>query len=452
MVPACRLRIVEVVMGSKKQSHKAAGDGGAAAQPQPAGAGGSDAPPSNTASNTYGEDAGYKLLRVGVDSLYLSFHGEIFEGVESELIRLKYLAQSRFPDEQIQAQWPVEGHIFEVRDKGQGRFPFVLEDNTFRICLSSGQSRLLPMAYAKVSAEYLAHRPVEEIVHELARLLQEFGECELWPTVSRIDLYADFQTGVEIGELTREAWITRADAIDSYSRKGRFSGWKIGAGGVISARLYDKTLEILKSGKTFFHEPWRRAGWDGQSRVWRLEFQCMRAVLAQLGLRTFPQTLEYLGGIWGYAASTWLRLAIPDAGDSNRGRWPTHPLWQRLAAIVWRLDDVPLTRTYSAARVPSVERLLRFHMALLTSFMAIHKLRDYDQGGLLLLEKCRDFHEGRCRDKLETEFEAWIAQQVSIKERRFNTRLNGPSLRHEASTSDEVDRDAVRYHKATRGE
>src|SRR5262245_55540627 len=90
---------------AQNSENDAASGGGAAAQPQPAGAGGSDAHPCNTASDRYKEeDTGYGLLRVGVDSLYLSFHGDIFQAVDSELGQLKYLAQGRHPSDKVQAQ------------------------------------------------------------------------------------------------------------------------------------------------------------------------------------------------------------------------------------------------------------------------------------------------------------------------------------------------------------
>jgi hypothetical protein len=78
---------------------------------------------------------------------------------------------------------------------------------------------------------------------------------------SRVDLCVDFQTDVDMEGFTRQAWVTRAGAIDAYSRQGNFTGWTIGPGGPISARLYNKSLEIAqKSGKTFFIDLWKRAG------------------------------------------------------------------------------------------------------------------------------------------------------------------------------------------------
>src|SRR4051794_30048945 len=85
---------------------------GAGAQRQPQREGSQDAEPSNTASHGYNGKREYKLLRVGIDSLYLSYYGDLLPGVESELGQRKYHAQSRFPDDVALAQWPIGEHIF----------------------------------------------------------------------------------------------------------------------------------------------------------------------------------------------------------------------------------------------------------------------------------------------------------------------------------------------------
>ena len=45
-----------------------------------------------------------------------------------------------------------------------------------------------------------------------------------------------------------------------------------GSGNEVSARLYDKTLEIQKSGKDYMRPLWAMEGWNGQQDVWRMEF------------------------------------------------------------------------------------------------------------------------------------------------------------------------------------
>lgn len=440
-------------MATKKQAE--AGGRRTERQPVPGPAAAGDAPPSNTASHEYnGEDeTGYKLLRVGVDSLYLSFHGTLLPSIQQELTLRKYSAQSHDPAEQALAQWVVGKHVFEVSDKGRQGYAFILRDNAFQIALRSGDGGKLPVAYVQVSSELLAHQPLEMIVETIGSTIDELAEADQFPVISRIDLYADFQTDTDIGALSREAWITQASGIDTYARRGKFTGWVFGAGSSISARLYDKTAEIeQKSGKTFFYPLWKQSGWDGQSTVWRLELQFRREVLGQFRIRGLGQIKDNFGGLWLGILDSWLRLVVPDPTDSNRARWPLHPLWVKLSEIRWRLDDVPLTRSYTPARVPALDRLYRMFTALLTSFMAVRGIKVYGEGVVTLMENCREWHEAWCREKLNISFEDWLAQKLALKARQFNTRANKRTIRDEASTSDEVEKNASAYYRQTRGE
>ena len=103
-----------------------------------------DAKPSNTASDNCNIPY-FKALRWGVDSLYLSYPGELFPEVLDRLKVLKTLAQSQEPGLPAQAQYLVGAHIFEVKDKGAQIFPYVLEDGAFRIQLAK-PSKTVPMA------------------------------------------------------------------------------------------------------------------------------------------------------------------------------------------------------------------------------------------------------------------------------------------------------------------
>ena len=414
-------------------------------------------PSRNTASKSYIGECQVRVLRIGIDSLYLSYYGEINPHQDFELSTRKLHAQSRYPKDRALAQWEVEGHIFEVlaagqRVEGQGGFSYVLTDNAFRIALSSSSSRSLPLAYVRISSEYLAHVGPVAAVEELTGILATFGESDQFPVVSRVDLYADFQTNVEMEGHPRHAWVTRAGSINTYSVRGQFSGYTVGQGGPISCRLYDKTLEIVTSKKTYFLELWQRAGMDPERHVWRLEFQVTRQALHQLGIRSFDGLIREQGGIWSYATQTWLRLAIAQAGDSNRARWPTHPLWERLAQILWSTVDVALSRKFSAARTPSLERLYRMYVGQITSFMASQGVNSFEAAQEAFIGRAKAFNESRCRDRLEIAFEDWVAMEVAIKRKQYNTGLNVADPEDEADTSDEVARDAIDYHRASRGE
>ena len=112
-------------------------------------------PPSNTVPNNCNREY-FKLLRFGVDSLYLSYPGELLPEVDEELKELKQIAQSPEQHLQVQAQYPIDEHIFEVKGSGKGFFPYILKDNAFHIQLS--RSRSIPFAYVQLSSEYLTHK------------------------------------------------------------------------------------------------------------------------------------------------------------------------------------------------------------------------------------------------------------------------------------------------------
>ncbi len=157
------------------------------------------------------------------------------------------------------AQLVIGDHVFEVKDKSSGLFAFTLADGAFQIRLSAGASKTLPMAYVQVSSGLLAYKPVELIERELRWILEELGDVHA-PKVSRIDLFVDFASTDSMEAWDRDAWVTKASAVHQYAEGSTFTGWTVGAGGVLMARLYHKLLECQKSGKEYLLGLWREAG------------------------------------------------------------------------------------------------------------------------------------------------------------------------------------------------
>lgn len=400
---------------------------------------------SNTVSNNCNTPY-FKLLRFGVDSLYLSYPGELFSDVDDELKELKQIAQSSELHEQIKAQYPINDHIFEVKDKGARFFPYILEDNAFRIQFS--RTRSMPFAYVKLSSEYLTHRYPAEAEKALSLILSQFGAINESANVSRIDLFVDFVSSVDMESWDRHAWVTRASAINAYSVERDFSGWVIGAGGVISCRLYDKTLEIEKQSKKFYlHKLWKKAGWNGHDKVWRLEFQLKREVLTQKGLPKLHEVLNHLSGIWSYATTEWLRLTLPNLEDQTRSRWPIHPLWLYLSSVDWQTNDSPLLARFNAARIPGNEKLFSIGLSSLISFMAREGIWDFDKGfAYYKLALCQHYDE-KCFN-LGLSFDDFIREKVAIKARQFNSILN---RQIDAEEKAKLDRKAAEYRRTSEG-
>lgn len=419
-----------------------------------------DAPSSNTASSSYKNENNkneIKILLKGIDSLYFSVPGEIDPVISQELADRKLFAQSKKAKDQARAIWSVGEHRFQVSDKGQGSgsgggFAYVLEDGAYRICLSASWSRSMPMAYIKVSSAYLAHQRPEAIYREILGIVGSFGSAES-PCLSRVDIFVDFQSDWDMETFSRRAWVTRAGGFDTHARSGEFTGYSIGLGGNISSRLYNKTQEIKKSRKSYFDVLWQRGGLDPLRPIWRQEFEIHREVLNELRILSFDHLLDRLGSIWAYATQTWLRLTIPQESDSNRARWPMHPLWQALSEVRWRLDDEPLIRRFSPTRLPEEARLCRFLLSYITSFMAMKRIRDFDSGARQALEMARNTQAVRCEKFLGITFDDWIEQEVAVKAKKFNLPFGGDvSAREEVDRPLAVEREADEYYRASRGE
>ena len=305
------------------------------------------------------------------------------------------------------------------------------------------------MAYVKVAAKFLAHVGPVEAERQLYALLSELGELKESANVSRTDLYVDFQSGGDMEAWDRHAWVTRASSINSYAVSGQFSGWSVGLGGNISARLYNKLLEIVVSGKEWIIPLWQKAGWDASALVWRLEFEIKREVLTQKGLFKLSEVMHNLNGLWDYATSEWLRLTLPNADDKTRSRWPIHPLWLFLSAVDWESKGGPLAKRFSPSRSPNDDKLFQIAYSAILSYMAKHGFPASE-----LYEGCEDFlasayayHEQKALD-LGLPFEDFIAEKLALKHRQYNTAVNDPE--QEAKRQAKALEDEARaYRKAS---
>ena len=68
-----------------------------------------------------------------MDSLYLSYPGQIAFEWDQRLTGLKLAAQSEDETDNAKAQVNNGEHLFEVKGKGGQRFSFLLVDNCFHI-------------------------------------------------------------------------------------------------------------------------------------------------------------------------------------------------------------------------------------------------------------------------------------------------------------------------------
>ena len=389
-------------------------------------------PPTNRVPLKYNPEQS-KLLRFGVDSLYLSYPGIMSEDWNNKLARLKELAQQEDDLSQSIAQVTICEHLFEVRDKGAGRFSYVLADNAYRIQASNARSKSLPLAYVQISSEYLTHAGIEHAEQALRHIVHTLGIVHEPANISRVDLYADFCADCEMDafEPLRD-WVTRVETLTLHYSFGHFSGWSFGSGGDIVARLYDKTLEVeKKSHKFYLHELWKAAGWEGERQVWRMEFEAKRNALVSLQLPKLAQLLPNQAALWHYLTENWLRLTVPAETDSNRARWNNHPLWDFIASAFDTGNEPAKLRRFNPARLPEDERLFVHGLGAITSFMASRGIEDIGEGIGEYVHQAKAYHVTRSGFKPDG-MERYVGRKVKAKNRRYNTVLNARPPEHQS--------------------
>ncbi|MEQ8953560.1 MAG: hypothetical protein RL120_05455, partial [Gammaproteobacteria bacterium] len=328
---------------------------------------------SNTAPANY---ITCKILRSGVDSLYVSHPGKLLGGLEALLETAKLNAQSDDAEQQALASVVLSDHCLTVHGRGKGNFPFVLSNNWYHLQVSRARSERMPMCYSQVGSELLTRTGFKASVRGLNNLVSVMTDNFEHPKVSRIDLCVDVVLDGNLRDIPWEHWVSRSNKINFRSEGKELTGISFGEGGQIMCRIYNKTLEVQVHGKTFFYDTWEKCGWTGEE-VWRVEFQFKRDALRELGIKSVQDVVEKINGLWVYATSHWLQLKRPRVilnkprgQQNNSTRWELYPFWEQIQQV--RFSDTEhecLTRVSKASK-PNDDFLFVNGLGSITSFMA----------------------------------------------------------------------------------
>lgn len=253
---------------------------------------------------------------------------------------------------------------------GKGQWRWLLRCDNLNLLVSMG--RLNCVAQVRFSSEFLwSCRCLDDAIVRVEEFVVNFlGEC-VYLQVSEVHLCADI-AGWDVESIDqRRDFVSRSRKrgtyevtnlqVEDYSFGLKRSGFLFSRGGPLSCVIYDKTREIRQqSQKWWFHDLWEHNGWDEEEQpvVWRVEFRFKREVLHEvrvphlfIGIEDAYQLSERLRFLWEYATGHveggedglpdgWLRLVVPGT-DSNRSRWPTHPVWQAVQGAFVTLEERP---------------------------------------------------------------------------------------------------------------
>ncbi len=309
---------------------------------------------------------GPKEIASGIDTLIISLRGELSD----ELVANLGAAKSTAAELQSSVDFNLGGVEWQLQPWGFGKYSFNLMHEFGILGITTSGS--LPM---------MRWQPRAEALHALGPLaislwLVGLAESEVGPVntgVSRVDVNADFQ-GVVFNHTDKESFVTYAKSSRANWDQDVFSGFSFGSRGSksVSARIYDKTLEIAKKGGTYWFEYWGDL-YDPDQPVWRIEYEFHRTFLRKFGIDTLEQVFSSLGGLWKYGTDNWLSLRVPTL-DETRARWPVDEMWQSIqnASLSW--NSVGLEKVRAARRGDEFHRTLPHVLGWLARLAALSNL------------------------------------------------------------------------------
>ena len=141
-------------------------------------------------------------------------------------------------------------------------------------------------------------------------------------------------------DFDEDCFVTLASKDAQHRKDRKVQTFRFGQGDIV-LRVYDKSAEIRESSaKTWFYPLWGGV----TENVWRVEFQVRKEVLKRFSLRTFQDLFSGSGDVLRYLVNEHTTLRVRQDDDSNRSRWPMHPLWSLLQAHVDTLQAQGVVR------------------------------------------------------------------------------------------------------------
>ena len=285
-------------------------------------------PPTNVKTGTAQD---FQALASGIDSLYLSMdvlwqNQKLFLYLDD----LKRAAKTSKKEEvgllvssDENIRWP-----FTIKPYGSGGYAWLLLSKDFVLKIGDWlRPNTRPSVMVEIRSETLWRDGPQRTIEKIICLLVDAGGSVKDIKPSRADLCLDLlMPESSWNKEILEYQVTRAQDISTYFKKQKLTGIGIGKK-AISARLYDKPLEIQTQSKKFWmYDIWRLEGVPPGMKIIRVEFQIRREVLKQIEAETIWDLFENIQKIWAYCTQKWLKFQNrPGKHHTQRN---TLPWWQ----------------------------------------------------------------------------------------------------------------------------
>jgi hypothetical protein len=340
-------------------------------------------PPISPPSKVKIDNTSIQILASGIDTLNLAIdvfwsNSDLFE----YLATLKSIAKEIGVDapgffhlENHNRKWP-----FTVKPHGTNGYEWILynKELTFKIgSWTKPQSR--PSVLVEIRSETLWHLGAEKTVSAIVQILQSQGGTRISLKPSRVDLCVDaLLLAEEWNNNLIEYAITRSTGKANYLSHNKLTGISIGRG-KISARLYDKPLEISQKSKKFWmFDIWGIAEVPENRKIIRVEFQLRRELLTQLAINDIQDLFLHCDNLWAYCRQKWLKFQTnPEKHHTQR---KTFDWWQEIQnGFLGVQNPTPLIRSKSIHidLEQSTIQAIGYLKAIIAARIAGHELDEY---------------------------------------------------------------------------
>src|SRR5579875_3719212 len=276
-----------------------------------------------------------QVLNFQIDTEVLNVHGKLSPELAGRLDELKHLAAEVEAD--IETEWNFQGQQVFIKPHGAGRqWRWILYCQDLHIDVGKGKFNGI-MAKVRLSSLLLhAQGPDGALNTVYGFLVSLFGETfalqvsevHLCLDITGWDMSLEDAQGFVSRGRSKKAQVTEDDDDEdmlTLAPDVTFSGRKVNQFDFSktaphSCCIYDKTKEVKTHHNEWFHAIWKANGWDGESRVIRIEFRYERECLRDMQVECPFVMLDQLDAMWAYSTQKWLRHCVPDGGK-NQSRW-----------------------------------------------------------------------------------------------------------------------------------
>jgi hypothetical protein len=277
-----------------------------------------------------------QLLLSGHDTIECAYYLALTEGckfdyerlgVEKEIMRQ---SKSRKP-----TLIKLGNEEFMLAGHGTGSgYPFLIENEAFSIQFGEFNA---PSFFVTFRSIALWHSSAQGLHVRFLAWAQSVGLHAYQPEkLSRVDFTFDYH--LPVIDFDEDNFVSSFAKDNQHRKHGKVQTFRLGEGD-LGLRIYNKCDEIQESSqKTWFYELWRM-----DQDVWRIEWQARKQWLRVVGIRTFEDMRERQGDLLRLLVNDHTTLRIK-TDDSNRSRWPLHPLWQDLQQRVAQMEGLGVVR------------------------------------------------------------------------------------------------------------